>query len=133
MAASGNRVEIEGITSLARALRKAGEDGARALLLAANKEAAQAVEAAARPNVPTRTGRLVNSLRSAGNAKGGVVLIGKARVPYAGPIHFGWFRRRIRPLLFLYHALDKRRGEVEEIYLRRLDELLEVITDEAAA
>ncbi len=130
---SGNRVEIEGVTSLARAFRKAGDEDSRTLLLEANKEAAKSVEAAARPNVPVKTGRLANTLRSAGTAKGGVVLIGKAKVPYAGPIHFGWFRRHIRPALFLYDALDSRRDEVEEIYFRRLDELLARVEDAARA
>ena len=123
----GMRVEIEGVTSLARTLRQAGLEGARDFLLAANKEAARAVESAARSLVPRRSGRLADTLRSAGNAKGGVVLAGKAKVPYAGPIHFGWFRRNIRPQPFIFQALDRKAGEIEEIYLRRLDELLGMI------
>lgn len=137
----GMRIEVEGVSSLARAMRKAGDEGSREFLLAANKEAAATVETAARPLVPVRTGSLVASLRSTGTAKGGVVLIGKARVPYAGPIHFGWFaartwgrtvaRRPIRPQPFLFDALDRRRGEVEEIYYQRLDELLARVAAEA--
>lgn len=137
---SGLRIEVEGVTGLARALRKAGEEDAREFLLGANKEAAASVEAAARPSIPVRSGKLVGSLRSVGNAKGGVVMLGKAKVVYAGPVHFGWFaartwgrstaRRPIRPGLWLYHALDRRRGEVEDIYHRRLDELLERVTKE---
>lgn len=138
---SGMRVEVEGVSGLARALRKAGDEGSRAFLLEANKASAQVVEAAARPLIPHRTGRLANSLRSAGNAKGGVVLLGKAKVPYAGPTHFGWFgartwgrtvaRRVIRPGLWLYSALDRRREEVEERYLAALDALLERVVQEA--
>ena len=123
----GMRVEIEGVTSLARTLRQAGNEGARDFLLAANKEAARAVESAARSLVPRRSGRLADTLRSAGNAKGGVVLAGKAKVPYAGPIHFGWFRRGIKPQPFLFQALDRKAVEIEEIYLRRLDELLGMV------
>lgn len=140
---SGMRVEVEGIVPLARALRKAGEEGTRTLLLEANKESAKVVEAAARPLIPQRTGRLANTLRSAGQAKGGVVLLGKAKVPYAGPTHFGWFgartwgrsvaRRPIRPGLWLYHALDRRRVEVEERYHAALDRLLEHVVQEADA
>lgn len=131
---SGLRIEVEGVQTLARTLRKVGDEESRGFLLAANKEAAASVEVAARPSIPVRSGRLVGSLRSTGTAKGGVVLLGKARVPYAGPLHFGWFaarvwgrtkaRRPIKPGLWLYHALDRRRGEVEDIYYRRLDELL---------
>ena len=121
----GMRIEVEGINPLARTLRKVGDEDSRGFLLAANKEAAASVESAARPMIPQRTGRLAASLRSTGTAKGGVVLLGKARVPYAGPLHFGWFRRGIKPGLWLFDALDRRRGEVEDIYYRRLDELLE--------
>ncbi|MCC6434437.1 MAG: HK97 gp10 family phage protein [Acidimicrobiales bacterium] len=139
---TGLRIEVEGVSGLARALRKAGDEGSRDFLLQANKEAAASVETAARPAIPVRSGRLVGSLRSSGSAKGGVVLLGKARVPYAGPLHFGWFaartwgrtiaRRPIKPGLWLYDALDRRRGEVEDIYYRRLDELLAIVTKEAA-
>ena len=125
--ASGMRVEVEGITSLARTLRTAGNEGARDFLMAANKEAARAVENAARPLVPRRKGTLAGTLRSAGNAKGGVVLVGRAKAPYAGPIHFGWFKRGIRPQPFLFEALDRKAGEIEDIYQRRLDELLGMV------
>lgn len=138
---SGARIQVEGVSSLARAFRKAGEEGARDFLIAANKEAAATVEAAARPLVPTRNGSLLATLKSSGAAKGGVVQIGRARVPYAGPVHFGWFkprvwgsttaRRPIRPNPFLFEALDKRRAQVEETYFKRLDELLGFVTKEA--
>jgi len=124
---SGARVEVEGIKSLASSLRKAGEEGARDMLIAANREAAALVESTARPLVPRRTGRLVATLKSSGAARGGVVQVGRAKVPYAGPIHFGWFRRHIKPQPFLYEALDRRRADVEETYYKRLDELLETI------
>lgn len=139
---SGMRVEVEGVKGLARALRKAGDEESRQFLLDANKEAAQTVERAAKPLIPRMSGKLADSLRSAGNAKGGVVMLGKARVPYTGPLHFGWFaartwgrtvaRRPIKPGLWLFDAMDRRRGEVEDIYYKRLDELLARVTDEAA-
>ena len=125
--ADGVRIEIEGIRDLARTLRKAGQEGARDMLLAANKEAAKTVEQTARPLVPQRTGKLVSSLKSSGTARGGVVQVGRMAVPYAGPIHFGWLRRHIRPNPFLFEAMDRRRVEVEEIYQTRLDELLESV------
>lgn len=128
---SGMRVEVEGVSGLARALRKAGDEESRQFLLDANREAAKTVENAAAPLIPRRTGKLSASLRSTGTAKGGVVMLGKARVPYAGPLHFGWFKRGIRPGLWLFSALDRRRGEVEEIYFKRLDELLARVTEGA--
>lgn len=121
---TGVRVEIEGIKKLARTLRQAGDEATRSMLLQANKDAASTVAAEAAPMIPQRTGALAGTLRTSGSAKGGVVMLGRARVPYAGPLHFGWFKRRIRPGLWLYHALDNRRSEVEEAYRKRLEELL---------
>lgn len=138
---SGMRVEVEGVSSLARALRKAGDEGSRQFLLEANKESAQLVETAARPLIPVQTGKLVASLRSTGVAKGGVVMLGKKAAPYAGPVHFGWFaartwgrtvaRRVIAPGLWLYHALDSRRDEVWDRYQQKLQELFDIVVAEA--
>lgn len=124
---AGNAVEIEGIKDLARTLRKVGNEGARDMLIAANKQAAQLVETAARPMVPVKDGNLLGSLKSAGNAKGGVVQVGKKLVPYAGPIHFGWGKRHIHPQPFLYDAMDKRRNDVEDAYHANLERLLELV------
>ena len=131
---NGTRIEVDGISSLARTLRKVGEEDARDFLIEANRESARIVEDAARPLVPRRSGKLLATLKSSGSAKGGVVQVGKKLVPYAGPVHFGWFkprvwgktiaRRPIKPQPFLYEALDKRRQDVEETYYKRLDELL---------
>jgi len=125
--AEGVRVEVEGIKNLARTFRQVGNEGARDMLLAANREAAEAVEITARPNIVRRTGRLAATLRSTGTAKGGVVMLGKAKVPYAGPIHFGWPKRGIRPRPWLYEAMDRRHDDIQTLYLRRLDELLETV------
>jgi hypothetical protein len=45
-------------------------------------------------------------------------------VPYAGPIHFGWPARNIRPNPFIYQVLDSRRDEVLKLYERRIDEII---------
>lgn len=133
------RIQVEGLKRLQRALKKAGADDLLAMLKEANTEAALSVESAARPNVPTRTGRLVGSLRSSGTARAGVVRIGKARVPYAGPVMFGWPSRPdkgrrwrggpIKPNPFLYDALDRRRAEVEALYLQRIERLADSIAE----
>jgi hypothetical protein len=45
-------------------------------------------------------------------------------VPYAGPIHFGWPARQIKPNPFIYEVLDDRRQEVYAIYAQRISELI---------
>jgi hypothetical protein len=54
-----------------------------------------------------RSGRLASSIRG-NRAKGkAVVTAGRATVPYAGPVNYGWRRRHIEPQLFMQHASDQ--------------------------
>jgi HK97 gp10 family phage protein len=115
-------IRIEGIDKLRRALVKL-DDAAKDDFKAAGKAAAEIVERQARSEVPVRSGNLKNTIRSSGQQRGGVVSAGRAKVPYAGPIHFGWGRRRIHPNPFLYRAADKRVDEVTEAYLAQVYEI----------
>jgi len=121
-------VEIVGLNRFVRQLKQL-EPELLDELKGANKDLASAVEAAARGLVPNRSGALSSSLRSSGTARTGVVRAGKARVPYAGPIHFGWARRNIKPNPFLWNALDSRRDEVEARYLAELERVSSEVSD----
>jgi len=118
----GGPIRVEGIDKLRRALVKL-DDAAKEDFKAAGKTAAEIVERQARTEVPVRSGNLKNTIRSSGQQRGGVVSAGRAKVPYAGPIHFGWGRRRIHPNPFLYRAADKRVDEVTEAYLAQVYEI----------
>jgi len=115
-------IRIEGIDKLRRALVKL-DQAAKDDFKAAGKSAAEIVERQAKTEVPVRSGNLRNTIRSSGQQRGGVVSAGRAKVPYAGPIHFGWGRRRIHPNPFLYRAADKRVNEVTEAYLAQVYEI----------
>lgn len=121
-------VEIVGLNRFVRQLKKLEPDLLDELK-GANKDLASTVESTARGLVPNRSGALSSSLRSSGTARSGVVRAGKARVPYAGPIHFGWARRNIAPNPFLWTALDRRRGEVEARYLAELERITAKVDD----
>lgn len=88
-----------------------------------HKDAADVVLDKALALVPVRSGRLKNTLRSAATQRSGRVRAGFKRVPYAGPIHFGWPERHISPQPFLYDALDWRRAEVIQTYEYGLKQL----------
>ena len=122
MAIQAPTVEITGINTLRRALVKL-DDQAKQDFVRAGKEAAELVAREARVTVPVRSGRLRDTIRGVGLQTGGVVRAGTARVPYAGPIHFGWGRRRIHPKPFLYEAADRRVDEVLETYLGQVYEI----------
>jgi hypothetical protein len=50
--------------------------------------------------------------------------VGKGSVQYAGPIHFGWPARFIKPQPFIYDAVDKRRKEIAERYAELITKLI---------
>ena len=112
---------IEGADELRKRLRQF-ETGT-ADLKAANAAGAKIVERQAERIAPKRSGRLAGNIRSTGQARQGVVRAGGARVPYAGPIHFGWAARGIKPQPFLYDALDARREAVVAEYSKQVKEL----------
>ena len=82
---------------------------------------------------PVRTGRLKETIRASGTKTAGRVRAGFKRVPYAGPVHFGWPTRPndakrwlgcpIQPNPFLYDALDQRYNKVFEAYFRGVKEI----------
>lgn len=87
-------VKVEGLATLRRTLRDAGEDMQE--LTRANAAAANIVSTAGRPRTPIRTGRLMATVKGRGLAARAVVTAGSPkRVPYANPIHWGWPDRGI--------------------------------------
>lgn len=87
------RVEVSGRAKLTRALRRL--EGDVADLRDANAAVSTLVAAAAAVRAPRRTGRLAASVRGNRSVSRASVLAGGARVPYAGPIHWGWPARHI--------------------------------------
>ena len=132
------QVAIRGTREVRRQLRtlqdSIDQQAAKGDLSAMNLEAAQIVKREALSLVPVRTGLLKSTIREAGTQRTSRVRAGFKRVPYAGPIHFGWASRPnaqfgwrggpIRPNTFLYDALDRRRGEVVDSYERQLQRVI---------
>lgn len=116
-------ITIHGLREIRRNLDDL--DDALGDLKAIHEAAAKLVEDTADPLVPRRSGALAGTLRSSGTKTGARVKAGFKRVPYAGPIHFGWPARGIRPQPFLYDALDRRRSEVVDLYEDRVDKLID--------
>lgn len=114
------KAEIIGERELRAKLRKMEDatsaKSAKSELKAFHAAGAKLVESSAITRAPVRSGALRASIRSSGTLRDGVVKSGKAKVPYAGPIHFGWRKRNIRPQPFMYDALDARKAEVVEVF-----------------
>ena len=96
----------------------------------AGKESGELVASEARSLAPVRTGALRNSIRVGATARGKItVLAGNNRssssgVPYANPIHWGWFKRHIRPQPFFVTALGYTRSEIYDNYFKQMEKLI---------
>jgi hypothetical protein len=114
-------VRVEGLGPFIRAMREAQVDLDE--LKDATQKAGTIVLNAATGRAPRRTGALAGSGRASRVARRSVVRFGSAKVPYAGPIHWGWPRRRIAAQPF---ALDAARA-TEPIWLGAFSRDLERI------
>lgn len=120
-------VKIEGLSSVRSQLRKLSSDvDYRAQeFLPVNKAIAAAVAGDAKRFVPVLSGALAATIREAASKTSARVKAGSGKtVAYAGPIHFGWPARRIKPQPFFYDAIDKRRDEIQRRYEGLVDDLI---------
>lgn len=117
--ADGGGVRVEGLSRVVRDLKALGLD-VEDLKDAFSKIAAEATEAVIR-YVPVKSGNLAASVRGNRAQSKAVVRAGKASVPYAGPINYGWSARSIEPALFM----QKGDQVMQPIAVRRLEEEIE--------
>jgi hypothetical protein len=134
------KIEIPGVNKLVKDLILTGTD--RKTIAEANKKAGQIVLDDAKNKARFNygkgyaraykhqkgTGRLLKSLRV--YTRGASVSVG-SRLPYANPIHWGWFydknnfvKKRIKPNPFLSRALGYNRQEILDTYKRNLEKLI---------
>jgi hypothetical protein len=115
---SKDSIRVSGLNRAIRALKDVGVPGAE--IAKAGKESAEVVAAEARTLVPVRSGALRNSIRTGAQQRKVIVRAGGAKVPYANPIHWGWFKRGIKPNQFFGRAIG---GKIDEIYKKYFDNL----------
>ena len=96
----------------------------------AGKESGELVANEARSLAPVRTGALRDSIRVGATARGKITVLAgnnrtsKSAVPYANPIHWGWFKRHIRPQPFFVRALGYTRSEIYDNYFKQMEKLI---------
>lgn len=118
-------LQVEGARRLRQTLEQAGLDVQD--LKDAHAAVARTVEQRARPATPQRTGALAGSLRSSGTKGAAVVRAGRARVPYAGPIHWGWPRRHITAQPWIYEAAQQTEPVWQDTYLTAIQAIVDTI------
>ena len=100
--AGATTVHIEGLAQLVRTLQRAGVDITE--LKDAHRNAGDIVAREAEARAPRVSGDLAGSIRAARQVRRARVQAGTSRVPYAGPIHWGWPARRIAAQTFMSDA-----------------------------
>jgi len=116
-------IKVKGLRSSIKALQAIGVDAKD--IKSAGNEAGEIVAREARNLAPVRTGALRNTIRTSKALNKVSVSAGNnGRVPYANPIHWGWFKRNIKPQPFFVKALGITRDEVYQTYYRSIDRLI---------
>jgi HK97 gp10 family phage protein len=121
-------IKVQNLKQITRALQAIGVPNDA--IKAAGKQSADAVINEARTLVPVRSGRLRDSIKLQANARGRVTIqagnnrTSKSGVPYANPIHWGWFKRNIKPSPFFTKAIGLTRDEVYKNYMSQMEKLI---------
>lgn len=116
---------MEGLRTLQRQLKAAGLDLQD--LKDAHARVLEVVLSDAERRVPRRTGRLAASVRGSATANYSVVRAGRAAVPYAAPIHWGWRKHNIQQQPFMLDAIEGNRDEITGIMLHKLQAVIDTI------
>lgn len=118
-------ITVEGAAKLRRELKRAGlsvQD-----LKDAHRAIAEDVADTAAPNAPRRTGRLARTTRAAGTASAAIVRVGRASVPYAGPIHWGHESRGITAQPWIAEAAERRFDHAQDVVLDALQAIIRTV------
>jgi hypothetical protein len=127
---ANSAIRVDGVRATADWLGLMGTPDAA--LKAANNEAASIVSQSAKANAHFKnsTGRLVRSIKPSSTITTAIVRAGSASVPYAGPIHWGWYYdkqyaiyKNIQPNPFLAKALGYNRDKILAVYKEQVDKL----------
>lgn len=115
-------VKVEGAARVAAAFRSLGLK-ARDLSPAFQRIGAK-VKADAATLAPTLTGRLAADLRTTKAKTRATVAVGRASVPYAGPINYGWPGHNIEATYFLNRAAEANEDESRDEILNEMNRLI---------
>lgn len=122
-------IKVQGLNEALRALKAIGTPIAE--VQAAAQQAGEIVASQSRSLVPVRSGKLRETIRSKKQARKVLVSAGNnTKVPYANPIHWGWYydknnfvKKNIMPNPFFAKALGLTRRQVYETYFININKL----------
>lgn len=120
-------IQVDGLDELRRDLRRVKDSELDAEMKQIHQELASEVVAKAQPNVPVKSGALKTSVRSAGTVRDAIGRVGKASVPYAPAIHWGWPKRGIKGRPFLTDAAQAIEKDITDRYDREVGQMLDKV------
>lgn len=113
-------MRVDGLAKAVRQLKAVGLE-VDDLKDAFAKIATEATDAVLKYTPRGKTSKLAATIRGNRAQSKAVVRAGRARVPYAGPVNYGWPSRGIAPAQFMQKG-DK---EMQPIAVRRLEQEIE--------
>ncbi len=119
-------VRVEGLNLLLRNLRKVSKEYPKQVK-EINRRVVEPVVKVAQRRAPVRSSLLRSSIRPSSTQKVGSVSAGKASIPYAGVIHYGWPAHNIQGDPFLTDALDSTENQVYDEYERLIGQFIEKV------
>jgi Bacteriophage HK97-gp10, putative tail-component len=130
--ASQVSVQVVGLKSLMRDLKKLSDPRAGALVKAmqeAGRRAAEPIAEALRSAYPKgKTGRLRGSVRVTASRTGAAVRVGRKSIPYAGPVDFGGYpgdRAFIKDGRYLYPTMHAHQADAVHRYEQAVGKVVE--------
>jgi hypothetical protein len=121
-------ITVSGVAQLRRTLKAAGV--AMTDFTAVNKEVAGVVLPVAKadaPIGPPAHGHIANTVRAGATRNQAIIRVGNAAHPYGPAIHWGWFRRHIKPNPWVTKAARDTESEWSEIYFAGLEKIIEQV------
>lgn len=83
-------IQVDGARTLRRKLNQLDRDLTSARMKQIHGEVGDLIAAEGRKRAPRRSGRLAGDIRSQATTRTAAGVVGRASVPYANPIHWGW-------------------------------------------
>lgn len=118
-------VQVTGLRELRAAIRRTENTELSKGLKEVHKETANVVARPARADAPVVSGRLARSVKPSASARGAIVRAGSGKsAEYAGPIHFGWRKRRIVAQPFIFDAAGRKHDEYSDLFFERMSALV---------
>jgi hypothetical protein len=122
-------IKVQGLQDALKALKAIGTPTAE--VSAAAQQAGEIVASMSRTLVPVKSGRLRATIKAKKQARKVLVSAGNnTTVPYANPIHWGWYydknnfvKKNIMPNPFFAKALGLTRQQVYENYFNSINKL----------